>query len=69
MQVVLCTCGTGVHVGLSACCTCCVVGMRYYVCALCSHGIVTYAFIVLCYIYVFLLYCTPDVGVCVVCKV
>jgi len=65
--VVLCTCGIGVHVGLSAFCTCCVMGMWYYVFALCSHGIVTYAFIMMDSIYVFVLCCTPSVGVCVIC--
>ena len=67
MQVVLATCGTGAHVGLSACSTC-VVGMWYYVCALCSHGIMTYVFIVLHSRHTFVLYCTPGVGVCVVCQ-
>ena len=52
--------------------------MRYYVCALCSRGIVTYVFIELYLVYVFVLcftlgvgicivwWCTPDVGVCIV---
>jgi len=66
VQVVLCTfCmyGTGVNVVLGACRTCCVVGRWYYVCAFCSHGIVTCIHcvepcvcIVLCY--------TLGLGVC-----
>jgi len=79
--VVICTCcacGTSVHVVLCACCTCCVVYMRYYVCAWCSHHIMTCVFIVLYFIYVYvlfytlsigvciLLWCKPDVGVCIV---
>jgi len=36
-----CTCGFGLHVGLNACHTCCVPGMRYYVCVLCSYGVMT----------------------------
>ena len=35
MQVVIGTCRIGVRVGLSACHTCYVGGMRYWVCALC----------------------------------
>jgi len=77
----LCTCctyGIGVHVLLCACHTCCVVGMQYDVCALCSHGIVTCVFIVLYFVYMYefcytldvgvciVLWCTPDVGVCIV---
>jgi len=56
VQVVLCTCctyDTTTHVVLCACHTCCVEGMWYYVCALCSHGIMTYAFIMLNSIYIF----------------
>ena len=58
--VVLCTCctyGTSVHVVLCACCTCCVAGMWYYVCALCSHGIMTCVFIVLYSVYIYVLCC------------
>jgi len=81
VQVVLCTCctyGTGVRVVLCACHTCCVEGMWYYVCALCSHGIVTCVFVVLYFVYVYELcctsrisefimwWCTPDVGICLV---
>jgi len=43
VHVVLCTCytfGTGIHVVLCACHTCCVVAIWYYVCPLCSRGIV-----------------------------
>jgi len=72
VQVVLfacCTYGTGVHVVLCTCHTCCVTGMRYYVCALHSHGIMTYVFIVLYFVYVFVLCCELGVGVCVVCQV
>jgi len=48
VQVVLrkcCTNGTGVRVVLCACHTRCVAGMRWYVHALCSCGIVTCVFI------------------------
>ena len=41
VPVVLCTCctyGTGAHVVLCACHTCCVEGMWYYLCASYSHG-------------------------------
>jgi len=67
--VVLCTCctySTGVHVVLCAYHTCCVVGMRYYVCALCSCGIVTCVFVVLYSVYVYVLCFTLGVGVCIV---
>lgn len=47
VQCTCCTYGTGVNVVLCACRTYCVAGMRYYVCALCSHGIMTYVFIML----------------------
>lgn len=60
VQVVLCTCckyGTGLHVVLCACRTCCVVGMQYYVCALCSHGIVTGSFVMLYVVHVYVLCC------------
>ena len=72
VQVVLCTyCtyGTGVHVVLCACHTCCVAGMRYYVYTLCSCGILTCVFIVLYYVYVFVLCCTSSVCVWIVCQV
>jgi len=65
VQVVIGTCHTGVRVGFSACHTWCVSGMQYYVCALCSHGIVTYAFIVLHSRHIFVLCCTLGVGVCI----
>ena len=45
---------------------CCVVGMWYYVSALCSHDIMTYAFIVLHSRHVFVLCCTSGIGVWVV---
>jgi len=64
--VALGTCGTSVRVRLSACHTCCVAGMQYYVCALSSHGIVTYAPIVLNPGNLFVLYCTSIVGACIV---
>ena len=67
VYVVLCTCytyGTSVHVVLCACHTYCVVGIQYYVCALCIHGIMTCVFIVLYFVYVYLLCRTPGVGVC-----
>lgn len=44
VQVVLCTCciyGIGARVVMCACGICCVVGLWYYICALCSHGIMT----------------------------
>ena len=66
VQVVLSTCGIGGCVGLSACCTCYVVGMWYYVCALCSHGIMIYAFIMLRSRHIFVLCCTSGVGACIV---
>jgi len=50
VPMVLCTCckyGTGAHVVLCACHTCCVEGMWYYVCASCSHGIAACVLIVL----------------------
>jgi len=68
VQLVLCTCctyGIDVHVVLCTCRRCCVAGMRYYVRALCSHGIVTCIHL-LYYVYVFVLCCTPGVGVCIV---
>lgn len=58
VQVVLCTCctyGIGVHVVLCVCRTCCVVGVWYYIRALCSRGIVTCVFIMLYSVYVYLL--------------
>jgi len=73
-----CTYGIGVLAVLCACRTCYVAGMQYYVCELCSCGIVIYVFIVLYSVYIFLfcctlgvgvrisLLCTPDVGVCYV---
>jgi len=69
VQVVLCTCCIGaidVHVVLCACRTCCVVYMRYYICAFCRGGIVTSVWIVLYFVYIDVLCCTPDAGVCVV---
>jgi len=64
-----------VHVVLCVCRTCCIVYMRYYVCALCSRGIMMCVFIML-YIYVLCFtsgvsvcivwWCTLDVGVCIV---
>ena len=56
--MVLCTCcryGTGVNVVLCKCHTCGVAGMWYYVCALCSRGIMTCVFIVLHFVYVYVL--------------
>ena len=53
VQVVLCTCctyGTGVHVVLCACNRCHALHMLYYVCALCSRGIMTCVFIVLYFV-------------------
>jgi len=50
-------------------CTCgivCMLYMSYYVCAFCSHGIMTCAFVVLYYVYVCVLFCTPYVRVCIV---
>jgi len=72
VQVVLCTwCtyGIGIHVVLCTCHTCCVADMQYYVGASCSHGIVTYVFIVLYSMYVFVLCCTLGVSVCIFCGV
>jgi len=72
VQVVLCTCcigGTSVHVVLFACRTCCVVYMQYYICALCSHGIMTSVFVVLYSVYVYILCCTLGVSVCMCCVV
>jgi len=57
--VILCTGGTSVHVVSSTCHTCFVVGMRYYVLALCSCGIMTCVLVVfysVYYIYYVLLY-------------
>lgn len=51
--MVLCTCrtcGSGVHVVLCACRTHCIVYMQYYICALCSCGIMTCVFVVLYYV-------------------
>jgi len=62
-----CTYGTGVHVVLCACRTCCVMGIRYYVCALCSCGIVSCVFIVLYSLYVYVLCHTSSVVVCMYC--
>ena len=50
VQVVLCTCctyGIGVCMVLCACRRCCVIGMQYYVCELCSHRIVVCVLVVL----------------------
>ena len=65
VQVVLCTGGVVymwyyvhvIHVALCACGT--------VLCVLCSHCIMTCVFIVLYSIYVYVLCCTPGVGVCV----
>ena len=73
VHVMLCTrCAGGVvyswyvhvvHVVLCAYRTCCVVYMWYYVCALCSHAIMTCVFIML---YVTYMYCVVhQVKVCV----
>ena len=61
-----CTYGTGVHVVLCACNACCVASMWYYVCVLCSCGIVTCVLVLLYSIYVYVLCCTSGVGVCIV---
>jgi len=56
VEVALCMCGTygtGVHVVLCACHTCCVADMRYYVCALCNRGILTCVFVMLYFVYVY----------------
>ena len=66
--MVLCMCckyGTSVHVVWCACRTCCVEGMRYYVCALCSHGIMTCVFVMLYSVYVYVFCYTLSVGICV----
>ena len=58
VEVVICTCctySTGVHVVLCACHTCYVAGMWYYVCAFCSHGIVSCVFVMLYSVYIYLL--------------
>jgi len=69
VQVVLCTCctyGTGVHVVFCACPTCCVAGMWYHVCALCSYRIVTCVFTMFYSGYIYVLCYTSDVGICIV---
>ena len=77
--MVLCTCcayGTSIHVVLCGCCTCCVMDMRYYVCAWCSDGIIIRCVVIYICICIVLccttnvgvcvvLYCTPGIGVCV----
>lgn len=53
VQMVLCTyCthGIGLHVVLYSCHISCIAGMWYYVCALCSCGIVTCVLIVLYFV-------------------
>lgn len=67
--MVLCKCGTygiGVHVVLCACHTCHVEGMRYYICASSSLGILTCLFVMLYYVYVYVLCCTSRLGICIV---
>ena len=72
VQVVLCTSctyGTGVRVVLCSCHTWFVVVMLYYVCALCSCGIVTCVFPVLYFTYIFVFCLTPCVVVLMYCVV
>lgn len=81
VHMVLCTCCTyvtRVHVALCTCHTCFVADMWYYESALCIHCIMTHVFIVLYFVYIFMLFstlgvsvsfvlwCTLNVGVCVV---